>query len=208
MAMRRFWMMLAHYHAQTLNASELSRSLGISDKTVKSYLDILTGTFMVRQLQPWHENISKRQIKSLKIYLRDSGILHTLLDVPTGYALYGHPKVGASWEGYALEQTLQILNPAQAYFWATHGGAELGLFFIFRGRRYGIEFKFTETPAATKSMRQALESLGLEHIWIIYPGKDAYPIAEQISAWPLKNIFNPATVESLKTQAPCRSHPS
>jgi predicted AAA+ superfamily ATPase len=187
-AMRRFWMMLAHYHGQTLNASELGRSLGLSDKTVKSYLDILTATFMVRQLQPWHENISKRQVKSPKIYLRDSGILHSLLGLPNLHALFGHPKVGASWEGFALEQALQVLRPSQSFFWATHSGAEIDLFFVLKGKRYGIECKFTEAPTVTKSMMQSLESLGLEHIWIIYPGKESYPISGRISAWPLKKI--------------------
>jgi predicted AAA+ superfamily ATPase len=187
-AMRRFWTMLAHYHGQTWNASELSRSMGLSDKTVRSYLDILTGTFLVRQLQPWFENIAKRQVKAPKIYLRDSGILHTLLNLPDLHSLVGHPRVGASWEGFALEQALQIIKPPQAFFWATHGGAAIDLFLRFRGRKFGIEFKFSEAPKVTKSMHTALEVLKLNHLWLIYPGRHVYPIDEKISALPLKDI--------------------
>jgi predicted AAA+ superfamily ATPase len=128
--MRRFWTMLAHYHGQTWNASELARSMGLSDKTIRSYLDILTGTFMVRQLQPWFENLGKRQVKSPKVYFRDSGLLHSLLGITDETSLLGHPKSGASWEGYALEQVLQALRPAQAYFWGTYSGPELDLLFL------------------------------------------------------------------------------
>jgi predicted AAA+ superfamily ATPase len=187
-SMRRFWTMLAHYHAQTWNASELGRSMGLSDKTVRSYLDILAGTFMVRQLQPWYENIGKRQVKSPKVYLRDSGILHSLLNLSDMHALMGHPRVGASWEGFALEQVLQAVNLPQAFFWATHGGVELDLLLIHRGHRYGVEFKFSEAPQATKSMRIAVDSLGLRHLWLIYPGRHAYAIDGKISAWPLSKV--------------------
>ena len=187
-AMRRFWTMLAHYHGQTWNASELGRSMGVSDKTVRSYLDILTGTFMVRQLQPWYENIGKRQVKAPKIYLRDSGILHGLLNLPDLHSLSGHPRVGASWEGFALEQTLQTIKPPQAFFWATHGGAEIDLFFLYRGRRYGIECKLNEAPTVTKAMRIALETLRLDHLWLIYPGQHKYDVHEKISVWPLQEI--------------------
>jgi predicted AAA+ superfamily ATPase len=187
-AMRRFWTMLAHYHGQTWNASELGRSLDLSDKTVRSYLDILTGTFMVRQLQPWYENLGKRQVKAPKIYLRDSGLLHALFNLPDFQTLHGYPRVGASWEGFAIEQILQIIKPPQAFFWATHSGAEVDLFFIYHGRRYGIECKFSETPKITKSMNQALESLNLVHLWVIYPGEHPYPLSKRISVWPMKNI--------------------
>ena len=187
-AMRRFWTMLAHYHGQTWNAFELSRSMGLSDKTVRSYLDILTGTFMVRQLQPWYENIAKRQVKAPKIYLRDSGILHALLNLLDLHGLAGHPRVGASWEGFALEQVLQVIKPPQSFFWATHGGAAVDLFLPHRGRKFGIEFKFREAPKVTKSMHSALEVLKLNHLWLIYPGKHAYPIHEKISALPLKDV--------------------
>jgi len=184
-AMRRFWTMLAHCHGQTLNASELGRSLGLSDHTVRSYLDILTGTFMVRQLQPWHENLSKRQVKAPKIYFRDSGLLHSLLDIPDRHAVMGHPRLGASWEGFALEQVLQIVHPDAPYYWATHGGAELDLFFSENGKRYGVEFKFSEAPRATKSMRVALADLSLSHLWIVHPGSNRYPVSDEITVLPL-----------------------
>ena len=187
-AMRRFWTMLAHYHSQTWNSSEMARSMGMSDKTIRSYLDILTGTYMVRQLQPWFENISKRQIKAPKIFLRDSGILHTLLDLPDLHTLIGHPKLGASWKGFVIEQILLLLKPRSAYFWATHSGAELDLFIPHRNKRYGFEIKYNEAPKTQKSMHIAIEDLNLDHLWIIYPGKDAYPVGEKISVLPLKDL--------------------
>jgi predicted AAA+ superfamily ATPase len=184
-ALRRFWTMLAHYHGQILNSCELARSLGLSDKTIRSYLDILEGTFMVRRLQPWHENLRKRQVKSPKIYLRDSGILHTLLEIPSRHVLLGHARLGASWEGFALEQALRLLRPENAYFWATHSGAELDLLFSREGRRYGLEFKLNEAPRVTRSMRSAQNDLELEHLWIVYPGRHTYPVDERISVLPL-----------------------
>ena len=187
-AMRRFWTMLAHYHGQNWNASELSRSMGLSDKTVRSYLDILTGTFMIYQLQPWFENIGKRQVKSPKIYIRDSGLLHALLSITNLHNLLAHPKAGASWEGFILEQILNITKPSELFFWATQSGAELDLFFMHNGKRYGIEVKFNEAPKKTKSMLIALEYLNLEHLWVIYPGKHIYPINKRITVYPLRNI--------------------
>jgi predicted AAA+ superfamily ATPase len=187
-AMRRFWTMLAHYHGQLWNASELARSMGLTGKTVRSYLDILTGTFMVHQLQPWHENIAKRQVKSPKIYLRDSGIVHTLLNIVDMHSLWGHPRIGASWEGFALSQFIQIVRPFQLYFWSTHSGAELDLFFFHQGHRFGVEFKFNEAPKITKSMRFALNDLSLQHLWIIYPGQHQYPVEEKISVWPVHQL--------------------
>lgn len=186
--MRRFWTMLAHYHGQTWNASEISRSMGLSDKTVRSYLDILTGTFLIRQLQPWFENLGKRQVKSPKIYFRDLGLLHSLLDIPNMHSLLGHPKVGASWEGFALEQALQILRSNAPYFWGTHAGAELDLVFQKQGKRYGMEFKFNAAPTLTPSMRIASAELSLDHLWIIYPGNETYPVTDRISALPLKDL--------------------
>jgi predicted AAA+ superfamily ATPase len=191
-AMRRFWTMLAHYHGQTWNASEIGRSMGLSHVTVRSYLDILTGTFMIRQLQPWFINLGKRQVKSPKIYFRDTGLLHSLLTIEDQHALYGHPKVGASWEGFAMEQALQMLNIRDAYFWATHNGAEVDLLFQHNGKRYGLEFKFNEAPALTHSMRTSVDELGLEHLWIVYPGQEQYPVLENVSALPL------ILIESLK----------
>jgi predicted AAA+ superfamily ATPase len=197
-AMRRFWMMLAHYHGQTWNASEIARAMGLSDKTVRSYLDILTGTFMMRQLQPWHENIAKRQVKAPKIYFRDTGLLHHLLGLTNMHSLLGHPRVGASWEGFAIEQILQIIRPSEAFFWGTHTGSEIDLFLIHEGKRYGFEVKFTESPAVTKSMQLALDDLKLEHLWIIHPGKHAYPVHKKITALPLHAYKNIGFLKSQK----------
>ena len=187
-AMRRFWIMLAHYHGQLWNASEFARSMGLSDKTVRSYLDILTGTYMVHQLQPWYENIGKRQVKSPKIYLRDTGLLHSLLSIFDMHGLWSHPRVGASWEGFALNQFFQVIRPTQQFFWSTHSGAELDLFFMDRGRRHGVEFKFSEAPKVTRSMRIALDDLKLDRLWIIYPGENQYPVDKKIAVWPLQQI--------------------
>ena len=187
-AMRRFWTMLAHYHGQIWNATELARSMGMSDKTVRSYLDILTGTFMVRQLQPWHANISKRQVKSPKIYLRDSGLLHSLLDVPDRHALLAHPRVGASWEGFAVEQVLQAVAPSQAYFWAAHAAAELDLLFVQRGLRFGVEVKFSEAPTVTRSMHNAVADLDLHYLWVVHPGLHSYPVSDRISVLAVEDI--------------------
>lgn len=187
-AVRRFWTMLAHYHGQTWNASELARSMALSDKTVRSWLDILTGTFMIRQLLPWHENIDKRQVKSPKIYFRDSGLLHCLLGLPDRHTLLGHPRVGASWEGFAIEQVLAALDSPEAYFWATQGQAELDLMFMRVGRRYGVEVKFDETPKVTRSMHTAIAELHLDHLWIVYPGEHEYPVDKRITVWPLAKI--------------------
>jgi uncharacterized protein len=187
-AMRRFWTMLAHYHAQTWNASELSRSMGLSDKTVRGYLDILTGAFMVRQLQPWYQNLSKRQVRAPKIYLRDSGLLHSLLNIQDIHGLLGHPKVGASWEGFVIEQVVQIISPAETYFWATHNGVELDLLFFYKGKRYGVEVKFNEAPEITHSMQTASYDLDLAHLWIIYPGKESYQVEKKISVYPLERL--------------------
>jgi len=197
-ALRRFWTMLAHYHGQTWNAADLARSMGLSDKTVRHYLDILTGAFMVRQLQPWYENIGKRQVKAPKIYFRDAGLLHSLLSLPDQHSLLGHPKVGASWEGFALEQVLQAVRPPEAYFWATHSGAEVDLFFLRQGRRFGVEVKFNEAPQVTASMRAALTDLKLEHLWVVYPGPHRYPAHEKITVWPLRDVMElPACADSL-----------
>lgn len=187
-AMRRFWMMLAHYHGQVWNASEFSRSLGVSDKTIRSYLDLLTGTFMIRQLQPWFENVSKRQVKTSKIYFRDTGLLHRLLDISDWHNLLGHPKAGASWEGFVIDQILQILQPQQAYFWGVHSGGELDLLIVQGKHKFGIEIKFSESPSLTTSMKSAVEVLNLSHLWILYPGEHVYPIEKKISAFPLKQI--------------------
>lgn len=184
----RFWTMLAHYHAQVWNGAELARSLGVSEPTVRRYLDILSGVFMVRQLQPWHANLGKRQVKSPKIYFRDSGILHYLLGIRTQSDLLLHPKVGASWEGYALEEILSATGPDEAYFWGTHNGAELDLLLLKNGKRIGVEFKRMDAPRLTRSMRIALDDLALEHIFVIYPGSRSYPLSEQVTVVPLSQL--------------------
>lgn len=187
-AMRRFWTMLAHFHGQTWNASELSRSMGLSDKTVRSYLDILTSTFMIRQLQPWHENLSKRQVKAPKIYFRDSGLLHSLLNIPDYLSLTGNPRLGASWEGFAMEQVLQATQPAEAYFWSTYSGAEVDLLLFRHGKRIGVEFKFNEAPKTTRSMHVAVSDLSLDELWVIYPGQEEYPVTDKIRVRPLDSV--------------------
>jgi predicted AAA+ superfamily ATPase len=187
-AMRRFWTMLAHYHGQIWNAAEPARSLGVSEPTVRRLLDWLTGTFMVRQLPPWHENLSKRQVKAPKIYLRDPGLLHELLGIASPSALRSHPKSGASWEGFALENILRITAPDEAYFWATHGGAELDLLMIKDGRKVGIEFKLTDAPKLTPSMKTALSDLSLDMLFVIYPGTRRYVIGERVEAIPLATL--------------------
>lgn len=186
--LRRFWTMLSHYHGQTWNGSELARALGTNEKTMRRYLDILAGTYLVRVLPPWFENIGKRQRKAPKVYIRDPGLLHTLLGIGTMAQLRSHPKYGASWEGFALEQVLMSCGQYPAYFWGTQRGAELDLFITHAGKRYGFEFKCTDAPRTTKSMRIASEDLGLEHLWVIYPGDLEYPLAPDITALPLKRI--------------------
>ncbi|MBP7049672.1 MAG: ATP-binding protein [Phycisphaerae bacterium] len=187
-AMRRFWTMLAHYHGQIWNASQIAIALGLSDKTIRSYLDLLSETYMLRQLQPWHENLRKRQVRSPKVYFRDTGLLHSLLDLRDFHGIVGHPQAGASWEGFAIEQVLRIVRPAQAYFWATYSGAELDLFFIINGRRYGVECKFSEAPHATKSMSAAVESLKLDKLLVVYPGNETWPLSERITACPVCKV--------------------
>jgi len=177
--------MLAHCHGQIWNASRVASAMGINDKTARSYLDILTETYMVRQLQPWHENISKRQVKSPKVYFRDTGLLHSLLDLQTLHTIAGHPQSGASWEGFAVEEVIRSIRPSQAYYWATYSGAELDMFFIFDGRRYGIEFKFSEAPDKTKSTLIAIDSLGLHKLLIVYPGDKTWPVSEKIFVCPV-----------------------
>jgi predicted AAA+ superfamily ATPase len=188
MTVRRFLTMLAHYHGQTWNASEVGRSLGLAHTTVNRYLDLLAGALLLRVLPPWYENLGKRLIKSPKVYIKDSGLLHQLLGLRTFEDLEGHPKMGASWEGFALEQTLATFQEEEAFYWATHAGAELDLL-LMRGRhRVGMEFKYSSAPTTTKSMHIALEDLKLEHLWVVYPGTLRYPLTEKITALPLRDI--------------------
>lgn len=188
LAIRRFWTMLAHYHGQVWNAAELARSLGVNESTARRYLDLMTEVFMVRQLQPWHENISKRQIKSPKIYIRDSGLLHALLGIQNYRDLEMHPKVGASWEGYALEEVLKVRQPEQAYFWGSYSGAELDLLLINRGKRSGMEFKRADAPTLTPSMRTALTELKLDELLVVYPGEHSYSLHEKVTVVPLAQL--------------------
>ena len=187
-ALFRFWAMLAHYHGQIWNASEPARSLGVSDATVRRYLDLFTGLYMVRQLQPWHENLKKRQVKSPKVYVRDSGLLHQLLGIRSERDLLNHPKCGASWEGYAIEAVIGAAQPDEAYFWATHQGAELDLLLFGNGRRLGVEVKRADAPALTRSMQIALEDLKLEQIAVVYPGTRHYTLSDRITVVPLAAI--------------------
>jgi uncharacterized protein len=180
--LRRFWTMLAHYHGQVWNAAEISRSLGASESTVRRYLDILSGTYLVRQLQPWHTNIKKRQVKSPKVFIRDSGLLHALLSVEAFSQLLSHPKLGASWEGWMIEEIITAAKTRDVYFWATHSGAELDLLLFKEGKPIGFEIKYTDAPKTSKSMRSALNDLQLDQLFIVYPGTQSYPIDDRISA--------------------------
>jgi predicted AAA+ superfamily ATPase len=184
-ALRRFWIMLAHYHGQIWNGAELARALSIGESTVRRYLDLMTGVFMVRQLSPWFENLGKRQVKAPKVYVRDSGLLHALLGLTTRHDLEHHPKVGASWEGYAVEEVLKALRPDDAYYWATHNGAELDLLLFKNGRRIGVECKRADAPRLTPSMRAALSDLRLDELRVVYPGTRRYPLGERVEVVPL-----------------------
>jgi predicted AAA+ superfamily ATPase len=180
--LRRFWMMLAHMHAELWNGSAIGRSLGINDKTARHHLDLLVGAFMVRALPPWFENLKKRQVKSPKVFLRDSGLLHSLLGIVDRDQLLGHPKLGSSWEGFVIEHILDRLGSRDAYFWATHQGAELDLLVFHRGRRIGFEVKFSDAPKITRSMRTALNDLKLDQLWVIHPGDASWNMTESIEA--------------------------
>ena len=188
--MRRFWLMLAHYHGQIFNASELGKSLGVSDHTVRKYLDILAGTFMIRVLSSWFANLKKRQIKSPKIYFRDSGILHALLGISDETQLHVYPKLGSFWEGFALEEVIRTFEASQeeCYFWATQADAELDLLIIKNGKQIGFEFKYTDVPKITKSMRIAQKDLNLDHLGVIYPGDKIFPLAKNIVAYGLETV--------------------
>ncbi len=187
--MRRFWTMLAHYHGQTWNGAELARALGVAESTVRRHLDALTDALVVRQLQPWHANIAKRQRRSPKVYVRDSGVLHRLLGIGAFDDLLGHPKVGASWEGFVIEQLVQE-GVGDVHYWATHAGAELDLLVTRRGgARWGIEVKRTDQPRVTPSMRSALGDLALDRLVVVTAGRDRFQMAPRIEAVPAVEIL-------------------
>jgi hypothetical protein len=188
--LRRFWLMLCHYHGQILNYAELGRSFGISDMTVRKYCDILEGTFMIRIIQPWYANVGKRVVKRPKLYMRDSGLLHTLLSIEKAEQLYASPKLGASWEGFALDSVCRALGKedTELYFWNTHGGAELDLFWQWGGKNWGMEFKYEDAPRLTRSMHTAMDDLQLAGLWVVYPGKTSYALANNIQVLSLADI--------------------
>jgi predicted AAA+ superfamily ATPase len=186
--MLRFWTMLAHYHAQIWNASEIARSLAISEASARRYVDLLSDLFMVRQLPPWHANLKKRQVKTPKLYIRDTGILHHLLGIRSEKDLLTHPKLGASWEGYVVEEVIRSVQPDEVYFWATHNGAEIDLVLLKDGRKYGVECKRMDAPRLTASMRTAMNELKLDRLAVVYPGTKRYPLAPRITVTPVETI--------------------
>jgi len=190
--MRRFWSMLAHHHAQLWNASEIGRSFGVADTTVRNYLDKLIDALVVRQLKSWHENLGKRQVKSPKIFIRDSGLLHALLNLPTKRDIEGHPKLGASWEGFIIDQLVQQLsvNPEETYHWRTHQGAELDLLVVRGGLRLGFEVKRTVAPTLTPSMRSAMHDLKLKSLTVVHAGDQTFPLSKQVQAVAFRDVLN------------------
>ena len=190
-ALLRFWTMVAHYHGRTWNAAEPARALGVNPSTSRRYLDLLTDALMVRQLQPWHANVGKRQVKSPKVYVRDSGLLHQLLGLGSEKALLGHPKAGASWEGFVVEQVLAAEPHDDAWFWATHQGAEIDLILRRGDRLMGVECKRADAPRLTPSIRVALDDLGLERVAIVYPGAKRFALADRVEAVPLTTLAEP-----------------
>ncbi len=188
--LRRFWTMLSHYHGQLLNHAELARSFGVSDMTVRKYCELLEGAFMIRLLQPWAINIGKRVVRRPKLYLRDSGLFHALMSMETMEQVQSNPKLGASWEGFALEMISQALNMDEqdVYFWRTHSGNELDMYWQKGTRNWGVEIKYQDAPRLTRSMRIAIDSLKLDRLWIVYPGKKSYPVAADIHVLSLNDI--------------------
>ena len=186
--LRRFWTMLAHYHGQAWNAAEVGRAMSVTANTANHHRDVLAGAFMLRILAPWHDNLGKRQVKAPKVYFRDSGLLHHFLGIRSTEELWAHPRYGASFEGFALEQTLIALGEDDAYYWRSQGGAELDLLLVRGGRRYGFEFKCADAPTLTRSMRSAIGSLGLEHLYAVHPGAAEFPLHERATAMPLAGL--------------------
>ncbi len=197
--LHRFWSMLAHYHGQTWNASEFGRAFGVADTTVRNYLDLLSSSLVVRQLLPWHENISKRQIRSPKVYIADSGLLHALLGIRTCQELERHPKIGASWEGFVIEQIIRWIGfrPEECFFWGTHAGAELDLFVERGTRRFGFEVKRSSAPVVTPSMKNAMSDLKLNRLYVIHAGEKTFDLAAEIKA-----VAFPRLLEDLPPDIP------
>jgi hypothetical protein len=189
--MGRFWTMLAHYHAQLWNGSEIAASLGIAPNTARAYLDALEQTYMIRRLLPWQANLGKRLVKTPKIYFRDSGLFHTLCGIPSAAELQTNPKLGASWEGFALEEIIQAQQPDQTWFYAVHSGSELDLLMEINGKRIGVEFKRADAPTATRSMHLAITDLGLDELWVVYPGTRVYALDDRITVRPLADCIHP-----------------
>ncbi len=186
----RFWSLLAHYHGQVWNVAEAARTLGVGETTARRYIDLLQNLFMVRLLQPWYANLGKRQVKTPKVYIRDTGLLHYLSGIRTEQELLLHPRSGASWEGFVIEETIKATVPDEVYFWATHSGAELDLLLLKNGKRIGVECKRVDAPHLTPSMRTAVTDLNLSKLLVIYPGPHTYPLAENIHAIPLAHLVN------------------
>ncbi len=186
--LRRFWVMLSHYHGQLLNFSELGRSFGVSDHTVRRYLEILSGIYVIRLLPPWYANVGKRLVKAPKLYVRDSGLLHSLHAIGTPRQLESHPKLGASWEGFAMEQAIRLMGVSSPYFWRTHTGAELDLVWQARGVLWGMEFKYQDAPAMTRSTHAVLRDLPIQHLWIVYPGPEGYRLEDRVTVLPVTGI--------------------
>jgi len=193
--------MLAHYHGQIWNTAEPARALGVSEPTTRHYLDLLEGVFMARVLQPWYANLKKRQVKAPKVYFRDTGLLHSLLGIRSELDLLTHPRSGASWEGYVIEETLKAVAPDEAYYWATHGGAELDLLLFKDGRRIGVECKRVDAPRISPSMTIALQDLELDRLLVIYPGALAYPLAEKVFALPLARLASAQSLDLMSDAA-------
>jgi hypothetical protein len=194
-ALGRFWAMIAHYHGQTWNSSEIAGSLGVSDHTVRRYLDILTSTLVLRQLAPWHENLRKRQVKAPKVYFTDSGLLHTMLEIGTRSELLRHPKLGASWEGFAMDAVISRLGAREneCFFWSTHGGAEVDLLVLRGDKRFGFEFKRTDRPRMTRSMTSALADLRLRRLDVIHGGQRTFPLGENTRAVAFERVLDDLT---------------
>ena len=197
--LRRFWVMVSHYHGQVLNLSELGRSFGVSDHTVRRYLEILSGTCMIRLVPPWYANIGKRLVKAPKLYVRDSGLLHSLHTIATPRQLESHPKLGASWEGFAMEQAIRLMDVSRPHFWRTHTGAELDLVWQARGALWGMEFKYQDAPAMTRSMHAVLRDLPVRHLWVVYPGHEGYRLHEKVTVLPVTGI--PDVASDFRTNA-------